>query len=56
MRTNEPTESTPWKPLGERVVKPQPEKPEPKETGPSGLVTGEDGRMRTTRHPLPGND
>ena len=53
MRTNEPTESQPWRPLGEKV---QPEKkPEPPATKPvpgasSGIVQDKDGRMKTTNH------
>lgn len=53
MRTNEPTESQPWRPLGEKVQKPTPApqpKPAPMGTGPSGIVVDKDGRMKTTNH------
>ena len=40
-----------WKPLGERVPRPAPApNPGPKPQGPSGIVTGPDGRKRTTTH------
>ena len=53
MRTNEPTESQPWRPLGEKV---QPAKrtelptSKPVPGAPSGIVQDKDGRMKTTNH------
>lgn len=41
----------PFKPFGEKVTPPPPPaKPQPKGEGPSGIVIGPDGRMRTTTH------
>lgn len=49
MRTTDP-DPTPFRPLGERVVKEKPAAPAPKPEGKSGLVTDADGKMRTTSH------
>ncbi len=46
----------PWKGLGERVTKPASAPASSSPTpprGPYGLVTGDDGRIRTTRDNLP---
>ena len=49
MRNTDPTETKPWQPLGERVVREAP-KPAPSPRGPSGIATDPDGRIRTTEH------
>jgi hypothetical protein len=53
--TDEPTETKPWQPLGERVVrqapKPAPGAPPPR--GPYGVIVGDDGKLRTTKNPSP---
>lgn len=51
MRTNEP-DPQPWRPLGEKVTPPAPPPPpsKPVPGATSGIVTGPDGRMQTTRH------
>lgn len=55
MRTNEPTEPQPWRPLGEKVAPPAPpppkDKPVPDSDPRYGVVTGPDGRLQTTRNP-----
>lgn len=51
MRTTDP-EPRPLGPLGGKVTPPTPSKPEPtqKPTGrPYGIVTGPDGKLRTTK-------
>lgn len=53
MRTNEPEESTPWKPLGEKVVKSTAPMPDWKPlTHNADIEQGRDGRLRTNQ-PLP---
>lgn len=49
MRTNEPTESQPWRPLGEKVQKaPDQKKPADKPlVHAPGIVQGPDGRLKT---------
>lgn len=53
MRTTDP-DPKPFKPLGEKVIKPfSPPAPAPttKPQGSYGVVTDADGRMKTTKHP-----
>lgn len=52
MRSTDP-EQTPFRPFGEKVApKPiAPPKPDPDARGPYGIVTGPDGKMRTTKEP-----
>lgn len=52
MRTTDP-EPRPCIPVGEKVTPPTPSKPEPTQTprGDYGIVTGPDGRLRTTKEP-----
>ena len=52
MRSTDP-DPQPMRPLGERVTPQPPNSPptSPKPTGPSGIVTDKDGRLRTTTHP-----
>jgi hypothetical protein len=52
MRTTDP-EPLPCPIVGERVTSKTPSAPapQPKPVGPSGLVTDENGRLRTTTHP-----
>jgi hypothetical protein len=42
----------PFKPFGEKMVKPPPPKPEQKPCGEYGIVE-ENGRLRTTKEPKP---
>ena len=48
--TDDLNPAPPFKPLGEKVVKPTPAPASPKPQGPSGIVTGTDGKSRTTSH------
>lgn len=52
MRSTDP-EPRPFGPLGEKVTPKTTPKPEPTQTpvGPYGIVTGSDGKMRTTKEP-----
>lgn len=50
MRTTDPAPE-PWRPLGERVVRPAPPAPAPRQVAP-GVVQGADGRLYTNL-PLP---
>jgi hypothetical protein len=51
MRSTDP-DPQPFKPLGERATRQPTTSPptSPKPTGPSGIVVGPDGRMKTTTH------
>ncbi len=49
--TDEMNSESPFKPFGEKVVKPVPASPKPKPEGPSGIVVDENGMRRTTTHP-----
>lgn len=52
MKNTDP-EPRPFGPLGEKVTPKTPPKPEPTQTprGDYGIVTGPDGRLRTTKEP-----
>lgn len=55
-RTTDPSPD-PWRPLGERVprtpVSRETKSGDSKPAGESGIVTGPDGKMRTTTHKAP---
>lgn len=54
MRNTDPTETKPWQPLGERVVREAPKPaPAPPPRGPYGVIVGDDGKLKTTRNPNP---
>lgn len=49
--TDDLNPEAPFKPFGEKVPRPAPPAPPaPKPQGPSGIVEGPDGRIRTTSH------
>jgi len=52
MRTTDDPMPDKWRPLGPAVPRaPAPPAPEPKPQGPYGIVTGPDGKIRTTKEP-----
>jgi len=53
MRSTDPTEPPPWKPLGEKVERKTPEPEKPKPRGEYGVVTGPNGKLKTTKNPNP---